>query len=104
MIRVVYTARFRRELGKIVERIATDNETAAYAFVEQLERCCALLARTPAMGRLRPEVGRDVRYLGVGNYLVFYRWIPAQECVAIICVWHGRRRLPRLRGGSTRAD
>jgi len=95
MIRVVYTPRFRRELRKIVGTIAGENELAASAFVEELEHNCSLLATTPAMGRLRPDVGRDVRYLGTGNYLVFYRWKPEHERVDILSVWHGRRRLPR---------
>jgi toxin ParE1/3/4 len=98
MIRVVYTPRFQRELRRIVGTIASDNVSAADAFVEQLERYCALLATTPAMGPLRPEVGRNVRYLGMGNYLVFYRWSPKQEQVVILSVWHGRRRLPHLQG------
>lgn len=73
MIRVVYTPKLRRELLQIVETIALDNVFAANRFVKRLEHLCSLLATTPEMGPLRPEVGRNVRSLGFGNYLVFYR-------------------------------
>jgi toxin ParE1/3/4 len=98
MIRVAYTRRVRRELQQIVETISVENTTAANAFVDRLEHLCSLLAVTPAMGRLRPEVGRNVRSLGLGNYLIFYRWRSEQEEVDVLSLWHGRRRLPRLRG------
>jgi plasmid stabilization system protein ParE len=74
MIHVVYTRRLRHELSQIIETIARDNVPAADAFVARPEHICSLLATTPAMGPLRPVVGRDVRSLVMGNYLVFYRW------------------------------
>jgi plasmid stabilization system protein ParE len=98
MIRVVYTSRLRRELLQIVKTIARDNTPAAGEFVIQLEHLCSLLAITPAMGPLRPKVGLNVRSLGLGNYLIFYRWNSELERVDILSVWHGRRRFPRLRG------
>jgi toxin ParE1/3/4 len=98
MIRVVYTSRVRRELLEIVKTIARDNEPAADAFVDRLNHLCSLLAIAPAMGPLRPKIGRNVRSLGLGNYLIFYRWNSELERVDILSVWHGRRRLPRLQG------
>ncbi len=96
MTRVVYTPRARRELNRIVETIAADNPRAADAFVARLERQCSLLATTPGMGRARPEVGPAVRSLVRENYLIFYRWNSERDRVDILCVRHGRRRLPRL--------
>jgi toxin ParE1/3/4 len=98
MIRVTYTRRLRRELHEIVDTIARDNAPAAEAFVDRLDRLCSLLAVAPAMGRLRPEVGPNIRSIGLGNYLVFYRWHAEAQRVDILSVWHGRRRLPSISG------
>ena len=98
MIRVIYTPKARRDLIRIIETIAIDNRQAANAFARRLEHHCSLLAKTPEMGRMRPEVGPAVRSLVEGSYLIFYRWVADRDRVDILCVWHGRRRLPRLRG------
>jgi toxin ParE1/3/4 len=98
MIRVVYAPRLQRELGRIVDTIAIDNAPAADRFVAELEHLCSLLATTPAMGPLRSQVGRNVRTLSLGNYLIFYRWHSDADRVDILSIRHGRRRLPRLRG------
>ena len=98
MTRVIYMPRARRDLVEIVETIARDNPRAAEAFAARLEHHCSLLARMPEMGRARPEVGPSIRSLVEGSYLIFYRWQPDCDRVDIVRVWHGRRRLPRLRG------
>lgn len=98
MIRVAYTRRLRREIHEIVDTIAGDNAPPAIAFVNRLDRLCSLLTVTPAMGRLRPEIGPDVRSIGLGNYLVFYRWHAEARRVDILSIWHSRRRLPNLTG------
>src|SRR5712692_2532031 len=98
MTRVIYTPRARRDLIRIVETIAIDNQRAALAFASKLEHHCSLLATTPEMGRERPEIGRGVRSLVQGNYLIFYRWSRQSDRVDILCVRHSRRRLPRLGG------
>jgi toxin ParE1/3/4 len=98
MTRVVYTPRARRDLIRIVETIASDNRRAAIAFASRLERHCSLLATVPEMGRERPEIGRGVRSLVQGNYLIFYRWNLQHDRVDILCVRHSQRKLPRLGG------
>ena len=98
MIRIIYTRRVQPELRQIAETIAHDNVSAANRFVKELEHVCSLLAITPEMGPLRPKIGRNVRSLGVGSYLIYYRWHAEQERVEILTAWHGRRRPPRLRG------
>jgi len=45
---------------------------------------------------MRLDVGPAVRSLVEGSYLIFYRWVADRDRVDILCVWHGRRRLPRL--------
>jgi len=98
MTHVVYTPRARRDVIRIVERIAIEDRNAAIKFARQLEHHCSLLASTPSMGRLRPEVGLGVRSLVEGSYLVFYHWRIDEDQVDILHVRHGSRRLPRLLG------
>ena len=98
MTRVVYATKARRDVIRIVEKIAVEDPNAATKFARRLEHHCSLLARTPAMGRKRPDVGTGVRSLIQGSYLVFYRWSIDDDLVEILHVRHGRRRLPQLRG------
>jgi toxin ParE1/3/4 len=96
MTRVVYSRRARREIVHVVEGIAADNPSAARAFENDLSRHISLLAGSPEMGRLRPDVGSAIRSLTHGNYLIFYHYARAADRVDILCVRHGRRRLPQL--------
>ena len=83
---------------RVVEYIARDNPIVAQAFEARLEHHCSLLARTPQMGRDRPDVGPGVRSLVEGSYLIFYRFNGDIDRIDILRVWHGRRRPPRLGG------
>lgn len=47
-----------------------------------------LLAEQPAMGRLRPELGRGVRSFAVESHVIYYR---QDGDVLIARVLHGRR-------------
>jgi toxin ParE1/3/4 len=86
MIRVIYTPRARRDLIRIIETIAIDNRQAANAFARRLEHHCSLLAKTPEMGRMRPEVGPAVRSLVEGSYLIFIDGSPI-AIASIFCVF-----------------
>ena len=46
------------------------------------------------MGRLRPDIAPELRYLAVGNYLILYRTVP--NGIQIVRVIHGARDLPNL--------
>lgn len=96
-MRVIFSPRSLQELTRISKHIADDNPRAADEFINQLEHRCSLLAGTPEMGGARPDIGRSVRALIHGNYLVFYRIRRDEEQVIILSVWHSRRRPPRLR-------
>jgi toxin ParE1/3/4 len=96
MIEVFFSTRAQSDLRTLVERIAADNPLAANSFAAQVEHHCSLLAVTPAMGRMRPNVGPGVRSLVEGNYLIFYRHVAHRHRVDILRIWHGRQRLPRI--------
>ncbi|HEY7296480.1 MAG TPA: type II toxin-antitoxin system RelE/ParE family toxin [Xanthobacteraceae bacterium] len=97
MTRVVYATKAKRDVIRIVERIAVEDPNAATKFARRIEHHCSLLATSPAMGRKRPDVGIAVRSLVQGSYLVFYRWSIEDDLVEILHVRHGKRRLPQLR-------
>jgi plasmid stabilization system protein ParE len=74
-VKVVYTARFRREIGQleryIAERAAPD---VALSYVDRLLVAVDGLAAFPLRWRLRPELGPRVRVLVFdGKYAVAYR-------------------------------
>ena len=59
-------------------------------FLTLIER----LARTPQMGRPRPEIGAGVRSFPFRSHIVFYR-IKA-DVLEVAHIRHGARRDPRL--------
>jgi toxin ParE1/3/4 len=48
-----------------------------------------LLARFPEAGTARPDVRPDLRFLPVGDYLIFYRAVA--DDIEIVRVFHGSR-------------
>ena len=87
---VIFSERSRRDLEKIVQRIAVDDPTAAARFGTRLIDAAEALAKTPEMGPLLP--GRaDTRFFPVTPYLVIYRADAARRIVRILRFWHGAR-------------
>lgn len=88
------TRRADEDIALIFDHISQDNVSAALALVTKFEHQWELLQQTPLMGRLRPDLGNDVRGLPVGNYLVLYR----VECdsLEILRVTHGARDIPTI--------
>ena len=96
MSRCEFTSQAHADLLDIHDYIARDSFVTALQFVERLEQHCYLLADSPLIGRLRPELGRNLRSYVVPrtSYIVFYR--PVDDGVEIIHVVHGSRNLLRL--------
>jgi toxin ParE1/3/4 len=55
---------------------------------------CDLLADNPLLGRARPDIAPELRYLPIGNYLILYRTLP--DGIEVVRVAHGARRLDSL--------
>jgi toxin ParE1/3/4 len=53
-----------------------------------------LLASNPLLGRARPEIAPELRYLPIGNYLILYREL--EEGIEVVRVVHGATRLDGL--------
>jgi len=71
--------------------IASNNLDAAIRWIDTIDEKLRLLAEFPGLGTAREELGRAVRSLPVGNYLIFYR--QANDGIEVVRVLHGARNL-----------
>ena len=88
------------DLREIGQRIAKDNPDAAGRFFDAAKEAFELVARHPAIGRLRSFSLSGVRSWvvpGFENYVVFYQ--PTETEVQILAVLHGARDLPKVMQG-----
>jgi len=76
--------------------IATDNSTAADAFIDEIRAAMERLSRHPASGRLRDEFGPGIRSVVVQPYIIIYR--ETDETVDILRVLHGARDIDSMFG------
>jgi toxin ParE1/3/4 len=80
----------RQDLSEIWEYSERTWGTAqAEAYLRDLERSFGTIARGQGIGRLRPDLGPDIRALPVNRHMVFY--LPREREVAILRVLHHRR-------------
>jgi toxin ParE1/3/4 len=94
---VFRTEQSRQDALEIWEYIAVKNPAAADNLIDRIEAHLALLAASPAIGRQRDELARDLRSFPVGNYVIFYR--SRKDGVELIRVLHGARDIsPRFFG------
>lgn len=79
----------------IVQWIRVDNPIAAIRFVDAFKSSVDLISRTPAIGRIRPDLGtpetHSWRIKGFRNFLIFYEALP--DRVRLLRVLHGARDL-----------
>ena len=88
------SARAEQDLIEIWTFIATDNVAAADRIFDLLVAKSELVARNPAIGRLRKELGDGVRSTLAGSWALFYRVHP--DHVEILRYLHTRRRMPEI--------
>lgn len=71
--------------------VAANNAAAADRLLDRFEARFELLATQPRSGMPRDDLGRGVRQVTIGEYLVFY----ATQCnpIEALRVLHGRRRI-----------
>ena len=96
------SVRFSTEANLDIEEISNYifdlSPVAAHCFLDALERTCDLLAKHPLLGRLRPDLGENLRSFAVGRYLIFYT--PATTGIDVVRVIYGGRDLPQAFGQS----
>ena len=91
---VTLTPSAKRDLVQIWIYIAEDNMDAADRTDERIRELCTKLAATPAIGRLRPDLGVDIRAFGTGNYVVYY--LPTRRGIKVLRVAHSARDSSQL--------
>jgi toxin ParE1/3/4 len=88
--------RARRDVLKIWQHIAENNERAADRFIDLLTHYFELLGDNPRAGRRRDELRRGYRSFPVGEYLILYRVMEPGVC--IMHVVHAPRDIEALFG------
>jgi len=91
---VLRTSQAGLDLTEIALFIARNNPAAADRWLETIDEKCAMLAKMPHLGRLRPELAPELRSFPVGRYVIFYR--PASDGIEVIRVLHGARDIPAV--------
>lgn len=79
------------DLIDIYLHISLDNPSAAEKFVRAINAKCEVLARSPMIGRDRPELRPGLRSFPYGAYLILYRAV--DDGVEIVRVVHAARNL-----------
>ena|SRR5450631_890579 len=89
LARVTKTVRAELDLDEIWLYIAADSPAAADTLLDTIGARCHLRASQPLSGRLRLDLGMDLRSFIVKAYVIFYRPLP--DGIEIIRVLHGAR-------------
>ena len=82
------------DIDDIWFHIAVDDADAADGMVHRIVSATARLETFPLSAPERPEVGKGMRSLSVGPYVVLYRVLA--DHVLIVRVVHSARNLPRV--------
>ena len=88
------TARAEEDLIDIWLYIAHDDVRAADRLLDEIEEKFSLLAGQPLLGRARPDIAQELRYLPVRRYLILYRKIT--DGIEVVRVVHGARDVRAL--------
>lgn len=75
MSQLRYLAQARDDLIHIKRYIARESgsQSTAIQYTEKIREQCRKLAELPGkMGRLRPELGKNLRSFPYGNYVIFF--------------------------------
>jgi toxin ParE1/3/4 len=80
-----------RDIEEICDHIARDNPRRAVTFIAELRDRCSQIVQFPLGAPLRPRLGRGVRCVVFGRYLVFY--IVHARTIEIRRVLHGARNI-----------
>lgn len=79
----------QRDLDEIWSYIGSFDLRAADRWLDSVEERFRLLAANPRAGQARPDLAPGLRFLPIGNYLIFHR--PIDYGVEIVRVIHGSR-------------
>ena len=89
MKRAKFTSIAEADLREIAYYIARRNPERAMTFIDEIIAHCHKIANHPGIGRARSGLGRGIRSMPYGRYVIFYRVIDTG--VEIRHVLHGAR-------------
>ena len=96
---VVLSPSARADLRDIVRYISFDAPDRALQFGLFLISRTRLLAQSPELGRLVPELADPlIREIIVRSYRVVYRLDDSRRLVEVIRFWHAARGIPEIKG------
>jgi plasmid stabilization system protein ParE len=82
------------DLDAIASYIALDSPRRAITFLQEIRAELRVVARSPLIYRLRPEIGVEARIAVVGQYVVLFRAM--EKIVRVERIVYGGRDLPEL--------
>lgn len=92
---VVLSSSARADLRDIVRYVSLDDPNAALRLGRFLISRTRLLAHSPELGRIVPEIDNPlIREIIVRSYRVVYRLNHSQYLVEVIRFWHAARDVP----------
>ena len=94
MARATFSPAAAADVAEIAAYIAADNKKAAAALVARLRKLVTALARSPGIGRSRPELQPELRSHPLGSYIVFYRSV--RGGIEVVRVLHGMRDIDQV--------
>ncbi len=89
MAKYVLSRKAERDIRRIWNDIALDNEAAADGLLRRILDKADLAAGQPNMGAPRPELSPTARILIEGNYIVIYE--PMPYGILVVAVVYGGR-------------
>ena len=85
--RISRSLKSREDLTGIGLYIAQDNPSAADRVLDKIEERLQLLSEFPRSGTKRPDLGKNLRCVAEGNYVIFFR--PLEDGIELVRVIHG---------------
>ena len=89
MARVVRASAAKADAREIWVYIAQDNPDAADRLLDRFDDLFRLLLSQPFLGKSVEELAQKLRFVPIGNYLIFYR--PTKDGIEIVRILHGAR-------------
>jgi toxin ParE1/3/4 len=87
--RILRSPAAKSDAVEIWSYIAADNPAAANRLLDRFDSLFQTIAAQPELGRKVEELAPNLRFIPLGNYLVFYR--PMNDGVEIVRLLHGAR-------------
>ncbi len=89
MPRIIQAPAAEADAVEIWGYIAQDNPGAADRLLDRFDKLFHLLARQPNLGKSVEELSPRLRFIPLGNYLIFYRPLP--DGIEIVRLLHAAR-------------